>query len=118
MSCLAAARTSVKLQLATVLSQLITQQTIATETLNGDVIANGWIFNQPDASLTINGELSVNQGLETVVTWMLTALTAKPRYNRETGSITTDLLTLNGAFPSLMKANLMVQLPETATNRM
>ncbi|MBW6097977.1 hypothetical protein HT118_05840 [Escherichia coli] len=33
------------------------------ETLNGDVIANGWIFNQPDASLTINGELSVNQGV-------------------------------------------------------
>ncbi|HAL6343637.1 TPA: autotransporter outer membrane beta-barrel domain-containing protein [Escherichia coli] len=49
------------------------------ETLNGDVTANGWIFNQPDASLTINGELSVNQGLE------------------NSGHLTTDLLTLNGA---------------------
>ena len=68
------------------------------ETLNGDVIANGWIFNQPDASLTINGELSVNQGLENSGHLDVDSINSKTTiYNRETGSITTDLLTLNGA---------------------
>ncbi|HBC0986860.1 TPA: autotransporter adhesin BigA [Escherichia coli] len=68
------------------------------ETLNGDVTANGWIFNQPDASLTINGELSVNQGLENSGHLDVDSINSKTTiYNRETGSITTDLLTLNGA---------------------
>ncbi|MEC4286635.1 autotransporter adhesin BigA [Escherichia coli] len=68
------------------------------ETLNGDVTANGWIFNQPDASLTINGELSVNQGLENSGHLDVDNINSKTTiYNRETGSITTDLLTLNGA---------------------
>ncbi|EOY8346793.1 autotransporter adhesin BigA [Escherichia albertii] len=68
------------------------------ETLNGDVTANGWIFNQPDASLTINGELSVNQGVENSGHLDVDNINSKTTiYNRETGSITTDLLTLNGA---------------------
>ncbi|MCZ9150067.1 autotransporter outer membrane beta-barrel domain-containing protein [Escherichia albertii] len=68
------------------------------ETLNGDVTANGWIFNQPDASLTINGELSVNQGLENSGHLDVDSINSKTTiYNRETGRITTDLLTLNGA---------------------
>ncbi|WP_241348154.1 hypothetical protein, partial [Escherichia coli] len=57
-----------------------------------------WIFNQPDASLTINGELSVNQGLENSGQLDVDSINSKTTiYNRETGSITTDLLTLNGA---------------------
>ncbi|ENK6898061.1 autotransporter adhesin BigA [Escherichia albertii] len=68
------------------------------ETLNGDVTANGWMFNQPDASLTINGELSVNQGLENSGHLDVDSINSKTTiYNRETGSITTELLTLNGA---------------------
>ncbi|HHU7473138.1 TPA: autotransporter adhesin BigA [Escherichia coli] len=74
------------------------QANYGDETLNGDVTANGWIFNQPDASLTINGELSVNQGLENSGHLDVDSINSKTTiYNRETGSITTDLLTLNGA---------------------
>ncbi|HBE6258643.1 TPA: autotransporter adhesin BigA [Escherichia coli] len=68
------------------------------ETLNGNVDANGWLYNQPDASLTINGELSVTQGLENSGTLDVDSINSKTTiYNRETGSMTTDLLTLNGA---------------------
>lgn len=74
------------------------QANYGDETLNGDITANGWIFNQPDASLTINGELSVNQGLENSGHLDVDSINSKTTiYNRETGSITTDLLTLNGA---------------------
>ncbi|WP_146691759.1 hypothetical protein, partial [Escherichia coli] len=68
------------------------QANYGDETLNGDVTANGWIFNQPDASLTINGELSVNQGLENSGHLDVDSINSKTTiYNRETGSITTDL---------------------------
>uniref|UniRef100_UPI003F693242 BigA/YdbA N-terminal beta-barrel domain-containing protein n=1 Tax=Salmonella enterica TaxID=28901 RepID=UPI003F693242 len=72
-----------------------------SETLNGDVDVNGgWLYNEAGASLTVNGNLTVYGGAsamanfgtldaDTIATW-------HTLFNEEGGSITTDLLTLNG----------------------
>ena len=69
---------------------------MATKRLTATLSRNGWIFNQPDASLTINGELSVNQGLENSGHLDVDSINSKTTIY-DHGSITTDLLTLNGA---------------------
>ncbi|AVH18405.1 autotransporter domain-containing protein [Enterobacter sp. SGAir0187] len=69
-----------------------------TATINGDVDANGWLYNEADAHLTVNGELLVNTGgLENQGGLETSTLSSWGNvYNRDSGSITTDLLTLNG----------------------
>lgn len=69
-----------------------------TATINGDVDANGWLYNEADAHLTVNGELLVNTGgLENQGSLETSTLSSWGNvYNRDNGSITTDLLTLNG----------------------
>lgn len=48
------------------------------ETLNSNVAAKAWLYNQDKANLTINGELSIGQGLKTAACSILTPL-AQPR---------------------------------------
>ncbi|ELA5611472.1 autotransporter domain-containing protein [Escherichia coli] len=65
------------------------------ETLNGNVKAKAWLYNQDKANLTINGELSVVQGLENSGVLDSDTISAAANvYNRASGSIITDLLTL------------------------
>ncbi|ELW1647411.1 autotransporter adhesin BigA [Enterobacter oligotrophicus] len=67
-------------------------------TLNGDVDIRDWLYNETDASLTVNGELNINTGgLENKGTLNADTInTHSGIYNRADGSITTNLLTLNG----------------------
>ncbi|EPC4388870.1 autotransporter domain-containing protein [Escherichia coli] len=65
------------------------------ETLNSNVTAKAWLYNQDKANLTINGELSVGQGLENSGLLDSDTISAAANvYNRASGSIITDLLML------------------------
>ncbi|EMF7002204.1 autotransporter adhesin BigA [Salmonella enterica] len=72
-----------------------------TETLNGDVdINSGWLYNEAGASLTVNGTLTINGGANALANYGTLDADAistwHSLFNEEGGSITTDLLTLNG----------------------
>ncbi|EFG2855722.1 autotransporter domain-containing protein, partial [Escherichia coli] len=68
-----------------------------TEILNGDVDANLWLYNEDKASLTVNGDLNIVQGLENSGSMDVDKLTANASvYNRASGSMTTELLMLKG----------------------
>ncbi|HDC2124253.1 TPA: autotransporter adhesin BigA [Salmonella enterica] len=68
-----------------------------TDTLNGDVVTNAWLYNMDGGSLTINGDLTLNSGLENSGEMSADTITANTSiYNRAGGDITTDLLTING----------------------
>ena len=68
-----------------------------TEILNGDVDANLWLYNEDKASLTVNGDLNIVQGLENSGSMDADKLTANASvYNRASGSMTTELLMLKG----------------------
>ncbi|MFJ7173441.1 BigA/YdbA N-terminal beta-barrel domain-containing protein [Citrobacter freundii] len=80
-----------------------TTETLAnygTVTLNGDVDVNGWLYNESGATLTVNGNLNITTssgGTENHGTLNAdTITTAHSLFNEADGSITTDLLTLNG----------------------
>ncbi|ELS2657790.1 autotransporter adhesin BigA [Salmonella enterica] len=81
-----------------------TNKTLAnygTETLNGDLDANGgWLYNEAGASLTVNGTLTINGGANALANYGTldadTISTWHSFFNEKGGSITTDLLTLNG----------------------
>ncbi|HHG9066659.1 TPA: autotransporter adhesin BigA [Citrobacter freundii] len=80
-----------------------TTETLAnygTVTLNGDVDVNGWLYNESGATLTVNGNLNITTssgGTENHGTLNAdTITTAHSMFNEADGSITTDLLTLNG----------------------
>ncbi|EGJ7633883.1 MULTISPECIES: autotransporter adhesin BigA [Salmonella] len=81
-----------------------TNKTLAnygTETLNGDVDVNGgWLYNEAGASLTVNGTLTINGGANALANYGTldadTISTWHSFFNEKGGSITTDLLTLNG----------------------
>ncbi|MGU6968500.1 BigA/YdbA N-terminal beta-barrel domain-containing protein [Salmonella enterica subsp. enterica serovar Oranienburg] len=67
------------------------------ETLNGDVNASDWLYNEAGATLTVNGKLDINTGLENHGTLDADTInTTSTLYNRADGSITTDLLSING----------------------
>ncbi|EOF5312629.1 autotransporter adhesin BigA [Salmonella enterica] len=66
-------------------------------TLNGDVNASDWLYNEAGATLTVNGKLDINTGLENHGTLDADTInTTSTLYNRADGSITTDLLSING----------------------
>ncbi|EEP2440758.1 autotransporter adhesin BigA [Salmonella enterica] len=72
-----------------------------TETLNGDVDVNGgWLYNEAGASLTVNGTVTINGGANALANYGTLDADAistwHSLFNEEGGSITTDLLTLNG----------------------
>ncbi|EAM8040924.1 autotransporter adhesin BigA [Salmonella enterica] len=72
-----------------------------TETLNGDVDVNGgWLYNEAGASLTVNGSLTIYGGANALANYGTldadTISTWHSLFNEKGGSITTDLLTLNG----------------------
>lgn len=72
-----------------------------TETLNGDVdINSGWLYNEAGASLTVNGTLTINGGANALANYGTLDADAistwHSLFNEAGGSITTDLLTLNG----------------------
>ncbi|EGO4597501.1 EntS/YbdA MFS transporter [Escherichia coli] len=68
------------------------------ETLNGNVKAKVWLYNQDKANLTINGELSIGQGLENSGLLDSDTISAAANvYNRASGSIITDQLSLTGS---------------------
>ncbi len=67
------------------------------ETLNGDVMSGAWLYNMAGGSLTINGDLTLNSGMENSGEMSADTITASTSiYNRVGGDITTDLLTING----------------------
>ena len=60
-----------------------------------NLTAKAWLYNQDKANLTINGELSVGQGLENSGLLDSDTISAAANvYNRASGSIITDLLML------------------------
>ena len=70
------------------------------ETLNGDIdVSRGWLYNQAGASLTINGNLSISSRANALANYGTlnanTITTWHSLFNKEGGSITTDLLTIN-----------------------
>ncbi|TKU70162.1 autotransporter adhesin BigA [Citrobacter sp. wls710] len=72
-----------------------------TETLNGDVdVSGGWLYNEAGASLTVNGTLTINGGANALANYGTLDADAistwHSLFNEKGGSITTDLLTLNG----------------------
>ncbi|HAN7587432.1 TPA: EntS/YbdA MFS transporter [Escherichia coli] len=68
------------------------------ETLNSNVAAKAWLYNQDKANLTINGELSIGQGLENSGLLNSDTISAAANvYNRASGSIITDQLSLTGS---------------------
>ncbi|HBI0429475.1 TPA: autotransporter adhesin BigA [Salmonella enterica subsp. enterica serovar Dublin] len=72
-----------------------------TETLNGDVDVNGgWLYNEAGASLTVNGTVTINGGANALANYGTLDADAistwHSLFNEADGSITTDLLTLNG----------------------
>ncbi|HFZ1818761.1 TPA: EntS/YbdA MFS transporter [Escherichia coli] len=68
------------------------------ETLNSNVAAKAWLYNQDKANLTINGELSIGQGLENSGLLDSDTISAAANvYNRASGSIITDQLSLTGS---------------------
>lgn len=72
-----------------------------SETLNGDVdISGGWLYNEAGASLTVNGILTIYGGANALANYGTldadTIATWHSLFNEAGGSITTDLLTLNG----------------------
>ncbi|TKU43082.1 autotransporter domain-containing protein [Citrobacter sp. wls714] len=72
-----------------------------TETLNGDVdVSGGWLYNEAGASLTVNGTLTINGGANALANYGTLDADAistwHSLFNEAGGSITTDLLTLNG----------------------
>ncbi|EAQ4575266.1 autotransporter adhesin BigA, partial [Salmonella enterica] len=72
-----------------------------TETLNGDVDVNGgWLYNEAGASLTVNGTVTINGGANALANYGTLDTDAistwHSLFNEADGSITTDLLTLNG----------------------
>ncbi len=71
------------------------------ETLNGDVDVNGgWLYNEAGASLTVNGTVTINGGANALANYGTLDANAistwHSLFNEAGGSITTDLLTLNG----------------------
>ncbi|ELV7775425.1 autotransporter adhesin BigA [Salmonella enterica subsp. enterica serovar Bareilly] len=71
------------------------------ETLNGDVDVNGgWLYNEAGASLTVNGTVTINGGANALANYGTLDADAistwHSLFNEADGSITTDLLTLNG----------------------
>ncbi len=71
------------------------------ETLNGDVDVNrGWLYNEAGASLTVNGTLTIYGGANALANYGTLDADAistwHSLFNEAGGSITTDLLTLNG----------------------
>ncbi|EBP4525009.1 autotransporter domain-containing protein [Salmonella enterica] len=68
-----------------------------TDTLTGDVVTNAWLYNMDGGSLTINGDLTLNSGLENSGEMSADTITANTSiYNRAGGDMATDLLTING----------------------
>ncbi|HCL5250550.1 TPA: autotransporter adhesin BigA [Salmonella enterica] len=74
------------------------QANYGNETLNGDVDTNGWLYNETNANLTVNGKLTINVGgLENKGTLDADTITTEHSvYNRAGGNMTTDLLTIDG----------------------
>ena len=79
-----------------------TTETLANygnETLNGDLDVNGWLYNEAGATLTVNGDMAINNAGNMENHGMMhadTITTYHSLFNRADGSLTTDLLTLNG----------------------
>ncbi len=69
------------------------------ETLNGDLDVSGWLYNEAGATLTVNGDMAINNAgnMENHGTMHADTITTyHSLFNRADGSLTTDLLTLNG----------------------
>ncbi|RZN47839.1 autotransporter domain-containing protein [Escherichia sp. E13S3] len=82
------------------INEFVTAKSLANygnETINSNLNATKWLYNEDNASLTINGNLNIVQGLENSGVLDSDTINANASiYNRATASMTTDLLTLNG----------------------
>ena len=89
------------------------------ETLNSNVAAKAWLYNRDKANLTINGELSIGQGLENSGLLDSDTISAAANvYNRASGSIITDQLSLTGSNSFSMRATSAVRLLALAISKM